>query len=144
MVKNLFAEQETQVWSLGWEDPLEEEMATHSSILAWDFPWTEKPGGLQSMGSKRMGHNWAINTFTFWWLSGKESACKAGNPCLTLDWEDLLEEEMETHSSILTWENPMGRGAWWAIVYRVAKSRTWLSKQLSTHASYYNQILSGK
>ena len=57
MVKNLFAEQETRVRSLGWEDPLEEEMATHSSILAWDFPWAEKPGGLQSMGSKRLGHN---------------------------------------------------------------------------------------
>ena len=126
MVRNLPAVQETRVQSLGWEDPLEEEMATHSSILAWDFPWTEKPGGLQSMGSQRVGHDWAINTFTFWWLSGKESACKVGNPCLTLDWEDL-EEEMETHSSILAWENPMDRGAWWARVYRVAKSRKWLS-----------------
>jgi len=46
-VKNLPAMQETRVWSLDWEDPLEEEMATHSSILAWEIPWTEKPGGLQ-------------------------------------------------------------------------------------------------
>ena len=46
MVKNLPAMQETQVQSLGWEDPLEEEMATHSSILAWKIPWTEEPGGL--------------------------------------------------------------------------------------------------
>ena len=45
--------QETQVQSLGWEDPLEEEMATHSSILAWRIPWTEEPGGLQSMGSQK-------------------------------------------------------------------------------------------
>ena len=45
--------QETQVSSLGWEDPLEEEMATHSSILAWEIPWTEEPGGLQSVGHKR-------------------------------------------------------------------------------------------
>ena len=45
--------QETQVWSLGQEDPLEEEMATHFSILAWEIPWTEKPGGLQSMGSQK-------------------------------------------------------------------------------------------
>ena len=44
--------QETWVWSLGWEDPLEEEMATHSSILAWRIPWTEEPGGLESMGSQ--------------------------------------------------------------------------------------------
>ena len=47
---------ETQVPSLGWEDPLEKGMATHSSILAWRIPWTEEPGGLQSMGSQRVGH----------------------------------------------------------------------------------------
>ena len=51
MVKNLPALKETQVQSLGQEDPLEEEMATHSSILAWRIPWTEEPGRLQSMGS---------------------------------------------------------------------------------------------
>ena len=51
--------QETQVWSLGQEDPLEKEMATHSSILAWKIPWTEDPGGLQSMGSQRVGHDLA-------------------------------------------------------------------------------------
>ena len=49
--------QETWVRSLGWEDPLEEEMATHSSILAWEIPWTEEPGGLHSMGSQRVGHD---------------------------------------------------------------------------------------
>ena len=49
--------QETQVRSLSGEDPLEEEMATHSSILAWEIPWTEKPGGLQYMGPKRVGHD---------------------------------------------------------------------------------------
>ena len=49
--------QETQVWSLGWEGTWEEEMATHSSILAWEIPRTEEPGGLQSMGSQRVGHN---------------------------------------------------------------------------------------
>ena len=48
--------QETQVRSLGWEDPLEEEMVTHSSMLAWEIPWTEEPGGLQSIGSQRVGH----------------------------------------------------------------------------------------
>ena len=47
-----------QIRSLGWEDSLEEEMATHSSILAWKIAWTEKPGWLQSMGSQRVGHNW--------------------------------------------------------------------------------------
>ena len=56
-VKNLPAMQVIRVPSLGWEDPLEEEMATHSSILAWRIPLTEEPGGLQSMGSQRVGHN---------------------------------------------------------------------------------------
>ena len=57
MVKNPPAMQENWVQSLGWEDPLEKEMATHSSILAWRFPWTEERGGLQSMGSQRVGHD---------------------------------------------------------------------------------------
>ena len=52
LVKNLPAVQETQVWSLGREDPLEKELAIHSSILAWRIPWTEEPGGLLSMGSQ--------------------------------------------------------------------------------------------
>ena len=57
MVQNMPAKQEMQemgVWSLGWEDPLEKGMATHSSILAWEIPWTEEPGGLQSMGLQRI------------------------------------------------------------------------------------------
>ena len=49
--------QETQVRSLGWEDPLEKEMATHFSIHAWKIPWIREPGGLQSMGSQRVGHD---------------------------------------------------------------------------------------
>ena len=54
-VKNLPTVRETGVRSLGWEDPLEKEMATHSSILAWRIPWTEEPSGLQSMGLQRIG-----------------------------------------------------------------------------------------
>ena len=58
MVKNLPAMQETQVPSLGWKDPLEKGMATHSSILAWRVPWTEEPGGLQpGTGSQRVEHD---------------------------------------------------------------------------------------
>ena len=56
-VKHLPAMWETWVQFLGWEDPLEKEMATHSSTLAWRIPWTEGPGRLQSMGSQRVGHN---------------------------------------------------------------------------------------
>ena len=62
--KNLPAMQETWIWSLVWEDPLEKGMATHSSILTWRIPWTEEPGGLQSMGLQRVRHDWATNTFT--------------------------------------------------------------------------------
>ena len=57
LVKRLPAMWETQVQSLGWEDPLEKERANHSSILAWRITWTEEPGGLQSMGSQRAGHD---------------------------------------------------------------------------------------
>ena len=56
-VKRLPTMWETQVRSLGWEDPLEKEMATHSSTLAWKIPWTEEPGRVQSMGSQRVGHD---------------------------------------------------------------------------------------
>ena len=64
MIKNLLAMQETWVPSLGWEDSLEKGMAIHSSILAWRIPWTEEPGGLQSLGSLRVRHNWATNTLS--------------------------------------------------------------------------------
>ena len=53
LVKNLPAMQETQIWSLGWEDALEKELATHSSMLAWEIPWTEEPGRLQSIQSQK-------------------------------------------------------------------------------------------
>ena len=61
-IKNLLATQKTRVWSLGWEDPLEKEKATHSSILAWRIPWTGEPGRLQSIGSQRVGHDWETGT----------------------------------------------------------------------------------
>ena len=64
MVKNLPAMQKTWVGFLGGADHLEKRMTTHSSILAWKIPWTEEPGGLQSMGLQRVGHNWATNTTT--------------------------------------------------------------------------------
>ena len=83
MVKNLPATQETWVGSLGQEDSLEKEIAVHSSILAWEIPWTEEPGGLQPMGSQRVGHDRVTNTTTTIavlglprWLSGKEPACQ--------------------------------------------------------------------
>ena len=60
-LKHLPAMRETWIWSLGWEDPLEKEMATHSSTLAWKIPWMEEPGRLQSMGSQRVRQDWATS-----------------------------------------------------------------------------------
>ena len=71
LVKNLPTVQETRVWSLSREDPLEKEMATHSSVLAWKIPWTEEPGGLQSMGSPRGRHDWTTNTSLQEWMPGE-------------------------------------------------------------------------
>ena len=65
MVKNLPAMQKTWIQSLGWEDSLEKEMVTHSSILTWKTPWTEELGRLQSMGSQRVRPDWETSTFTF-------------------------------------------------------------------------------
>ena len=87
MVKNLSAMQEAKVRSLGREDPLEKEIATHSSILAWRIPWTEKPSGLQSMGSQRVGHDWVtsleLNYLDFRGLLSNGSDLVAKS-CLTL------------------------------------------------------------
>ena len=64
-IKNMPAKQETQVWSLGWEDPLEKEMATHSVIRVWDISWTEELGRLWSMGLQRVGYDLATNFHFF-------------------------------------------------------------------------------
>ena len=120
-----------RVRSLGREDPLEEGMATHCSILAWIIPWTEELGGLQPMGSQRVGHDLAtkppppytltythththIHTYGHLHIyiafpggsDGKESACDMGNLGLSPGWEDPLEKGMATHSSILAWIIP--------------------------------------
>ena len=91
MVRNLPAVQETCIRSLNWEDPLEKEMATHSTILAWEILWTEEPGGLQSKDSQRAGHDWATNTVSL------TALCKS-----------LLDvlKYYATHSSVLAWRIP--------------------------------------
>ena len=92
---------------------LEKAMAPHSSTLAWKIPWAEEPGGLQSVGLQRVGHDWVTSLSLFTLCIGEGN----GNPlqCSCL-------------------ENPRDRGAWWAAVYGVAQSRTrlkWLSSNMS-------------
>ena len=93
MINNLPAMQEAWFWSLGREDPLEEEMATHCSVLAWRIPWTEEPGRLWSMGSQRVRQDWTTNLSLSPW---NPSMCmrspifvKPWTPTLTpkLNWE---------------------------------------------------------
>ena len=79
LVKSLLAMQETQVWYPGWEDALEKGMATRSSIPAWRTPWTEEPGGLESMGSQRVGHDYMTNTHTHFY---KKRNKKLNSPSL--------------------------------------------------------------
>ena len=112
VVKNPSAIQETRFWSLGWEDPLEEKMATHSSILAWKIPWTDEPGGLQSMGPQRVGYNWGT-------LEGNGSPLQYS--CL---------------------ENPRDGGAWWAAVHRVAQSQTRLKQLSSSSRGTWAHLMS--
>ena len=79
-VKYLPAMQETQVWSLGQEDSLEKEMATHSSILYWRISWTEEPGRLQSMGLQGVRHDWVNNTHSYLFLCLSFFIVKGGPP----------------------------------------------------------------
>ena len=85
MVKSPPANRETWVWSLDWKDTLEKGKATHSSILAWIIPWTKEPGRLQSMGSQRVGHDWATFIFMcrvhhvksqFRWITSWNQVCQ--------------------------------------------------------------------
>ena len=112
MVKRLPTMWKTPVRSLGREDPLEKEMATHCSIHAWKIPWTEEPGRLQSMGSKRVGHDLATKqqTATIMEKNMKKNIRPSESLCCTaeskymvrsLGQEEPLEKEMVTYSSIL-------------------------------------------
>ena len=149
--------QEMGVQSLGQVDPLEEGMLTHSSILAWRISWTEEPGGLQPLGSQRVGHNWSdlacthgiykgekkrkiieepwkcfyeLNSFRLGFPGGSEvkaSACNAGDLGSI---PGLGRSPGERNGNPLQYsclENPMDGGAWWATVHGVAKSQTWRS-----------------
>ena len=144
--------QETWVQSLGWEDPLEKEMATHSSTVAWKIPWTEEPGRLQFMGSQRVGQDWATSLHFKWLLACSES-CDHLHSVVALVVKNLPANagDLRGSGSILgsgrspggangnplqyscqgNRGNPMDRGAWWAAVLGVGKSRIrlkWLDR----------------
>ena len=105
--------QETWVQSLGWEDPLGKEMATHSSILACRIPWTEEPGRLHSMGLQRIRHNWVTNTFTFQcWL--QEQRLKF-QPCTDLH-TGQLEHRMFPFLGVNRWAS-------WHLYFRVSSCK---------------------
>ena len=126
LIKNPPVMWETWVQSLGWEDSLETGMATYSSILAWRIPCTEEPGGLQSMGSQRVGHTEQLHFHFSLSCTGEGNGDPLQCSCL---------------------ENPRDGGAWWAAVYGVTQSRTRLSdftfpfhfhaleKEMATHCS---------
>ena len=120
-LKRLPLMQETQVRSLGWEDPLEKEMATHSSTLAWKLPWLEEPGGLQSMGLLRVRHNWATSLFTFMHRRRKWQPTPMFLPGESQGW-----------------------GSWWAAVYGVAQSWTWLKRLSSKETSQQRRHTDGQ
>ena len=123
-VKHLPTMQETWVQSLGQKDLLEKEMATHSKILAWKIPWMEDPGRLQSMGSQRVGHNWAtsLSNLTIGWIQGYRIGNTerllwrfehtGTNPLQMLRdnfirlFYCLVEKAMAPHSSTLVWKIP--------------------------------------
>ena len=91
-VKSLPAMQETQVWSLGREDPLEQGLAAHSSILAWGIPWAEEPAGLWSVGSQRVRHDYVTDMFTLIAYTAKKlSGCNdTTNLCMALEFTNHL------------------------------------------------------
>ena len=123
-MKNLPAIKETQIQFLGWEDPLEKGMATHSSIFAWRIPWTE-PGGLQPLGHKLSD---MTDQLTLWGFSGgtdnKESAYNVGDLGSISGSGRSPGEENGNPLQYFCLENPMDRGAWWATVFGLAKSWT--------------------
>ena len=149
-VKNLSATWETQVRSLGREDRVETEIATHSSVLAWRIPGTEEPGEPQSMRLQRVRHDWLADTRGSYWASQvvlgiKSLSANAGDVRDTGSIHGLGispggEHGNPVHCSCPNnncLENSMDRGAWWAISHRVAKSRTQLKHPSTAHWTQY-------
>ena len=122
MSKHLPAKRETQVQSLDREDPLEKGLATHSSTLVREISWTEEPGGLQSMGSQRVGHDWATNTST----SPSHTLYTTGEMVLCMfiirDGDAASLDSVDMNLS-KRWEIVEDREAWHVAIRGVAKSQ---------------------
>ena len=122
--------QEMLVQSLGWEDPLEKEMATHSTILAWEIPWTEEPGGLQPLGHKLSD---MTDQLTLWGFSGgtdnKESAYNVGDLGSIPGSGRSPGEENGNPLQYSCLGNSMDRGAWWVTAHGVTKIQIGLSDE---------------
>ena len=96
---------EVQVHSLGWEDPLEDSMAIHSSILVWRIPWPEEPGGLQSIWLQRVGHNWSDLLDKLWKVFKTEDLTAV--PGLSGDYENACHQRQTTDSINFDWSSPL-------------------------------------
>ena len=112
--------EETRVQSLSQEDLLEEGMGTHANILAWRIPGKVEPDGLSSLGSHRVGHDWSDLAAA----AASGSVVKQETQIWSLSQEDLLEEEMATHSSILAWEISRTEESGWLQSMGLQKSDT--------------------
>ena len=121
-VKHLPVMCKTQVQSLSLEDPLEKEMATHSSILAWRIPWTEEPGGLQSMGSQRVGHEW-VTILTYTYNNRDYLSLEEGRKCWNFSVAYWYLEHVfrtpNTYSIYSEWNS--SEGCWKQILYSQEK-----------------------
>ena len=106
MIKNPQAMQETWDQSLDRKDPLEKGMTTHSSVLAWRIPWTEEPGGLQSVGSQRVRPSWVTNTLKFWataWFVQNREIRAFAKTCVLLDISSSHFKSPQANSENTSW-----------------------------------------
>ena len=137
MVKHLSTVRETRVRSLGWEDPLEKEMATHSSVLAWRIPEMAEPGGLPSMGWHRVRHDWSDLA------AAAAAAAMRETRVRSLGWEDPLEKEMAIHYRTIAWkipwtEEPVG----YSYLILPIHPHIHLSIQPASHPTVYSSLVS--
>ena len=116
-VKNLPAMLESWVWSLGWQDPLEEGIATHSSILAWRIPWTEDPGGFQPVVFQRVGHDWATKQTN---LTPQGSSPQYFHKNLGLYWVQNFPHFRKVHNEYFVYYL-----VWWCVSCSVVSNSLW-------------------